>query len=204
MGLVDPSRWLRQARSDFDAARVNEERILECHRRYWFQQSYEKAIKAIAIASISDADEEFLQAFQDYFLRHHAPVFSFKLKTREWEGVEEELRGKFPKTWESISNRLRLLRRSLEQLETKLTQRSTLQQIETTTPSLSPNDVSYRYPFFEQANRPETAIAPADFRGWAAYQGDEQRVTEAIQELLDCARATVSVAKFSRAKRRRH
>jgi hypothetical protein len=203
MELVDPSRWLRQARLDFRAAQVAHDGILDCHRRYWFQQSYEKAIKAFAIAAISDADDQFLQVFQDYFLRHHSPVFFFGLKSQAWDDVELELRKRFPNSWESVLRQLRLLRRSLEQFEKTLKNWSTLQRIDATMPSLSPNVVSYRYPFFERANRPETAIAPADFKGWAVYQGDESTVNQAIQELFDRVGERVQLSKLGRAKRKR-
>lgn len=41
--------WLDQAKYDLGASRVADINVRDCHRRYWIQQSYEKAIKAYAL-----------------------------------------------------------------------------------------------------------------------------------------------------------
>ena len=43
--VAPPAAWLRQAHADLRAART-ESGLVECHRRYLYQQAYEKAIKA--------------------------------------------------------------------------------------------------------------------------------------------------------------
>ena len=45
------SQWLRQARRDLEAARCNT--ISESHRRYFYQQAYEKGVKSMFVLQIA-------------------------------------------------------------------------------------------------------------------------------------------------------
>ena len=65
--------WIAQADADLVAARVEHDGLGECHRRYWLQQSYEKAIKAYALMRWTGGAEDEAQ-FARLFLLQHSPL----------------------------------------------------------------------------------------------------------------------------------
>lgn len=72
--LAQVDCWLRQAEADLRAAGAESTGIEENHRRYWFQQSCQKAIKAWGLLhgdGTGSADEE--KEFAKVFLEQHAP-----------------------------------------------------------------------------------------------------------------------------------
>ncbi len=186
MKTVEPSRWMRQAKVDFRAAQEKSAGTLECHRRYWYQQSYEKALKAYAISRVEAGDDAVGQALQEELLRTHSPLSSCKRDRAGWLELEIKLRKRFPESWGHVLKELMLIRRDVVRLVNGLDHKATLEKVDATTPSISPNVVSYRYPFFLEGKK-GTPIAPAEFTGWDDYQGDERSVKHALEELLEAA-----------------
>jgi hypothetical protein len=157
--------WLRQARADLDAGRSQGGD--ECHRRYWLQQASEKGIKALGLAMWNGptADEGVFRAF---FLHKHSP-----LKQLAAEAGKNPL---LPKS-------LWLLLRQIDAELTGLDGAGLLRQVDGTTPTTDPTDVSYRYPF-RDANGLD--VAPRDWTtaDWDAYQGNAAGVAAAIDRFL--------------------
>ena len=180
--LGEPKVWLRQARRDLAAARggVSD----ECHRRYWYQQSYEKAIKAYAITLVTSKDAQVLSGFRDAFLRHHAPLAVAKESGEEGiEALEDRLRRNYPKRWEEIVKTVVNVRRLTESFVDNLNHARSVRKIDSTHPSLAVSAVSYRYPF--QPKGSKQSVAPADWKGWSSYQGVESTIQKALDELID-------------------
>jgi hypothetical protein len=172
MTMADPrlAAWIRQARSDLDAA--TSPAGAECHRRYWLQQACEKGIKALGLVLWRGhpADEG---AFRARFLHHHSPL----------KRLREEI--------EADPAPPRALRALLRQLETELAPLDgdgLLRQVDATTPTADPADVSYRYPFRDALGHD---VAPRDWEAadWDAYQGNGMGVSAAIRRFLDAVDA---------------
>lgn len=180
--LGEPKVWLRQARRDLAAARCGT--TDECHRRYWYQQSYEKAIKAYAITLVTSKNAQVLAGFRDSFLRHHAPLAVAKASEEEGEeSMEHRLKRIYPKSWEEIVKTVVNVRRLTENFVDNLKHARSIRKIDATHPSMAVTAVSYRYPF--QASGSTQSVAPADWRGWSSYQGIEATVQKALDELID-------------------
>jgi hypothetical protein len=141
--------WIEQAEADLAAARTRGDGIAECHRRYWLQQSYEKAIKALALMKWTGGPRDETE-FSKQFLLQHSPLT------------------KVGATPTPLSKALRLLARELDAHVRRLDNGGILRQIDATTPTIDPAEVSYRYPFrrdgdFEQrALRRSLGSAPGD------------------------------------------
>jgi HEPN domain-containing protein len=155
--------WLLQAEADFQAAKATAEGILECHKRYWFQQSCEKAIKAYGLLRFDPASAADEKAFVLSFLRHHAPFTEFDASI-------------------PTSRAMHLLQREIGVFLRELPTFDTIEQIESTKPRMDPQYVSYRYPF-KRATDP-ACIAPAAHEGWEVYQGNAMKVERAVRDLL--------------------
>jgi hypothetical protein len=157
--------WLRQARSDLQAAR--DEGGHECHRRYWLQQACEKGIKALGLVLWNGpgADEG---AFRGHFLNKHSPL----------KQLETEL-GNDP----ALPKSLRLLLRQIEVELEPLDGEGLLRRIDATTPTTDPTQVSYRYPFRDSSGK---EVAPRDWSAteWDAYQGNAPGAAAAIDRFL--------------------
>lgn len=72
--------WIEQAEDDLEAARVDAAGLSECHRRYWIQQAYEKAIKAYALMRWKGASQDEAE-FAQKFLLQHSPVQNLEAST---------------------------------------------------------------------------------------------------------------------------
>ncbi|MDI1435941.1 MULTISPECIES: hypothetical protein [Polyangium] len=154
--------WIRQAGADLAAAKADTDALAECHRRYLIQQSYEKAIKALALMLWDGADDE-MREFDRLFLGQHSPLKSL--------GESES----------TLSKALFNFRRRIETfLNKRVDNADLLLRIDATKPSKRPNDVSYRYPFLQD----HTYIAPADFSAWDTYQGNQMGALAAVTHLL--------------------
>lgn len=194
MKLLSPRLWFKQARADAKASAAGHD-LAECHRRYLLQQAYEKAVKALALANLPkrlDADRQFASALGDYLLMHHTPwtVFSGK-NDEEWRN---ELRGAYAARWSELLRKLKELRRNVAiqlQRDTDARIVEVWKQIDSTRPSRSVDEVSYRYPFV--VDEQSDGIAPVDWDGWSQYQGAEELVRSAIEELLQRAGRQVTI-----------
>jgi methylphosphotriester-DNA--protein-cysteine methyltransferase len=185
--LLSPELWLKQARADEKASRAAG--LTECHRRYLLQQAYEKGVKALALALLTTKqakDKQFASALGECFLHHHTPVTVFSNKDdAAWE---EELRAAYKGNWEKLLRELKTFRRALA---TEMGRESdnhivdAWQKIDGTRPSKVIEAVSYRYPFIQPAY--PDGIAPSEWNGWAAYQGEADHVRNAIATLLERA-----------------
>lgn len=153
--------WIEQAEADLVAARVRADGLGECHRRYWIQQSYEKAIKAFALMRWTGTAGDEAQ-FARLFLLQHSP-----LKTV----VEANT---------PLSKPLHLLAREVEAFVRALDNAAMLLKIDATTPRNDPAEVSYRYPFLVDGGY----VAPASYEEWDAYQGNDAGAQAAVQRLL--------------------
>ena len=120
--------WVEQAEADLQASRATDESLGECHRRYWIQQSYEKAIKAYAMMMCTGTATEDAE-FARLFLLQHSP-----LKTVSAANTP-------------LSKPLHLLSREVEAFVRGLDNADILLKIDATTPRNDSTEVSYRYPF---------------------------------------------------------
>jgi hypothetical protein len=159
--------WIEQADADLLAARAESADLRECHRRYWIQQAYEKAIKAFALMRWNGGVEEHAQ-FERLFLLQHSP-----LKT-----VAE--------TNTPLSKALHLLEREVQSFVRKnlAGEASTLLKIDSTTPRNAPEEISYRYPFLVDGEY----TAPTAYEDWDGYQGSFMAARGAVERLLRAVR----------------
>lgn len=181
MTIAPPKLWLEQSRADLSAAQSNGAGILECHRRYWLQQAYEKAIKALMLAKLDGPDRrnpQVLLIVRDVLLRSHTPLQDLPSEETR-EQMRERLEKQYPGQWQRGVKVVYLLVREIKQFIVSQTARGVLERIDDTRPSISADVPSYRYPFFEG----DSAITPARWQGWTAYQGDEAAVVAALTEL---------------------
>lgn len=184
--------WLAQARSDIAAARAVD--LKDCHRRYLYQQAYEKALKAYLVARIVTRDETDAVMFilRDTILGTHSPLGDYT--DEETEDLNTRLMRKYGNDWNRGAILLRLSRRAAEVFVRSLAGASVLRKIDGTRPTKDARTPSYRYPFYDGT----VPIAPCDWTGWDAYQGTAMEVDAAVQELIDGVGLVVG-----RARRRR-
>ncbi len=169
---ADALLWIDQATADLQAAESEHEGIRECHRRYWLQQAYEKGIKAYGIAlwNPAGATPEEQQQWGKFCFAHSplSQLDEFTLPPK--------------KIW--------ALRRQIDaELNTKVGDKlDQLRKIDDTKPAKSPDEVSYRYPFRDGG----TWVIPAEWDGWARYQGDEAASRKAVRTLIASVRKMVT------------
>jgi hypothetical protein len=169
--LEDAAIWLTQAEADLRAARAEHGDVAECHRRYWLQQSYEKAIKAYALIHWKGPAND--KQFRTQFLLKHSPFKSVGA-------------GASP-----LSLLLHKLMRQLETFVRRLDNAGLLLKIDDTETSSKPDQVSYRYPFFEGGN----LVAPCEYEGWEGYLSNREGATAAVDRLLRAVGKELKVAK---------
>jgi hypothetical protein len=162
--------WIQQAEADLDAARVEDARLGECHRRYWIQQSYEKAIKAYALMRWTGAAVDEPQ-FARLFLLQHSPLKTVTEATTP------------------LSKPLHLLAREVETFVRRLDNHDLLLKIDATTPRNEPAEVSYRYPFLVD----DEYRAPVFYREWDAYQGNFAGAQAAVGRLLSAVKDELKI-----------
>jgi hypothetical protein len=149
--------WLKQAKADLLAA-LGAPAKPECHRRYWLQQAYEKALKSLALIMYSGqpSDPEFLTHFLN-----HSPL----------EALEQA---------NKLSKRMHSLARQVQRFINLRREAARLRKIDATRPSNKDDQVSYRYPFRVGSE----LIAPADYDDWDSYQGEWLGVTSAVSNFI--------------------
>jgi hypothetical protein len=163
-------QWLRQADADLRAAEAEAEDISENHRRYWLQQSYEKAIKAWGLMKWRhSADDE--GQFHHVFLRRHSPFFFI-----------DNTNVPLPKS-------IHLLQREARAFVNGLAYGAALIKIDVTTPEFDQTKVSYRYPFVID----DEHIAPSDYEGWDAYQGEWGDARRSVRSFLKEVRGELAI-----------
>jgi hypothetical protein len=67
----------------------------------------------------------------------------------------------------------------------------TLKKIDATTPTVNPDEISYRYPFREG----DEFVAPAQYTGWDSYQGNLRGAITAVKRLLSEVENELSTAR---------
>lgn len=165
--LKQVKAWLDQATADLRAAQAKDDAIAECHRRYWFQQSCEKAIKALGLLRWADTNDPALTTeLTAVFLKQHAPY--------------DTLQSSAPK-----SKAIKALQREIDSFLRQLDNFALLKKLDATRPYFNPSEVSYRYPFIQDGSY----VAPCDFEGWDGYQGNTMGVESAVGKLLKAVRA---------------
>lgn len=164
---VDP--WVQQAKADLRAAKVAANEIAECHRRYWIQQSYEKAIKALALIRFKGSDEE--DSALCTLLSHSPMKF---LKKHADDPTSALPKGLTRKKIFGLEREVQIFVRSLAQFEF-------LARIDEEGPSKNPSDVSYRYPFYDQE---ANYVAPANIENWSEYLGGLDAAFAAVEKMI--------------------
>ncbi len=163
-------QWLRQAEEDLRAAEADAEGVSENHKRYWLQQSYEKAIKAWGLMKWRhDADDE--AQFHHVFLRRHSPFLYM-----------DNTNAPLPKT-------IHLLQREARAFVNGFAYSAVLIKIDATTPEFDETKVSYRYPFLVG----EEHIAPSNYDAWDAYQGEWGEVRRSVRNFIRDVRAEFAI-----------
>lgn len=196
MRLLSPDLWLKQAKSDRTASGLVD--LPECHRRYLLQQAYEKSVKALGLALLprkSAKDKRVRAALGDCFLHHHTPMTIFLAKDDTTWGLE--LRGAYGGDWQQILKILKGLRQMIAlnmgaEADTQTVDAWT--KIDGTRPTKKSDAVSYRYPFVDDAH--PDGITPHEWTGWGTYQGEEDVVRRAVDNLI--ARAGQQIAEWNR------
>jgi hypothetical protein len=168
--LTQVRTWIEQANADLVAAEVEDARLRECHRRYWIQQSYEKAIKAYALMRWTGGANDDAQ-FARLFLLQHSP-----LKTVAQANTP-------------LSKALHLLAREVEAFVRILDNADLLLKIDATTPRNDPVEVSYRYPFLVEGEYK----APVSYEDWDAYQGNVTGAQAAVKRLLSAVKEELKI-----------
>jgi len=168
----DADCWLVQANADLLAANAEHQDIAECHRRFWIQQSYEKAIKAYAIIRWSGAAEDERQ-FARLFLLKHSP-----LKTLASAG-------------DPLPKSLHMLSREVEVFVRELDNSDLLLRIDAAEAVTDPDQVSYRYPFLVE----DELKAPSEYEDWNVYQGNRTGALAAVRRLIAAVRDELRVAR---------
>ncbi len=163
-------QWLLQADSDLKAAEAASDDVSESHRRYWLQQSYEKAIKAWGLMKWKyNPDDE--GHFRHVFLRRHSPFFFI-----------DNTNAPLPRS-------IHLLQREARIFINELPYAATLIQLDATTPEFDETKVSYRYPFVAD----DEHIAPCSYDGWDAYQGDWGEVRRSVRLFIREVRGELAI-----------
>lgn len=161
--------WIQQAKADLQAARVDSKGIAECHRRYWAQQVYEKAMKALTLIWFKGSEEEDNALCG---LLSHSPL-------KHLERHIDDPKSALPK--ELSRKRLFTLERQVRAFVRTHDEHGWLRRIDDLEPSKKPTDVSYRYPFFDGESN---YIAPTDFRDWDSHLGGIAGAVGAVEKLL--------------------
>jgi hypothetical protein len=162
--------WIEQADADLVAARVEHDGLGECHRRYWIQQSYEKAIKAYALMRWTGGAGDEAQ-FARLFLLQHSPLTTVAEANTP------------------LSKPLHLLAREVEAFVRSFDNATLLLKIDATTPRNDPAEVSYRYPFLVDGDYK----APASYDDWDAYQGNVAGAQAAVARLLGAVKDELKI-----------
>lgn len=162
-------KWIEQAEADLKASRVTDESLGECHRRYWIQQSCEKAIKAYAMMRWTGSAAEEAE-FSRLVLLQHSPL-------------KNVIAPNAP-----LSKSLHLLSRQVEIFVRSLDNSGMLLRVDATTPRNDPAEVSYRYPFIVEGEY----VAPISFDGWDNYQGNFEGVRAAVTRLIAAVKAELT------------
>ncbi|MGM0578169.1 MAG: hypothetical protein ACQEXJ_20760 [Myxococcota bacterium] len=178
-----------QARADLRAARCTDDAVAECHRRYWLQQAYEKALKAYLVAQVGKRERhEVLLIVRDTILGSHSPLTDFP-RGVDLDDLKARLEQAYPDDWQRGLRLVELLRRHAHAFVTNRRGHEALYKLDDTRPSIAARYPSYRYPFFDGGK----SVAPAKWRGWTGYQGPEEEVAGAVEELIDAARVAGSL-----------
>jgi len=170
--LEEVSAWLAQAEADLNAARVEDARFAECHRRYWIQQGYEKAIKAYALIRWNGSSRDL--RFRMDFLLKHSPLKSIGATA-------------------SLTKELYLLGREVESFVRGLGDAGLLMKIDDLETSSRPDQVSYRYPFRLQGGAAE--LPPSEYSDWEACLGNRMGSTAAVERLIRKVRGELRIAR---------
>ena len=165
--------WIRQAEEDLEAAKAEAEGISENHRRYWFQQSYERAVKAFGLLKYQPGAQEG-NLVNRVFLHRHDPLLRLGQ-----EQVPQLPRG------------LRLLRREVIAFVDRQDQSEFLRKIDATTATTDISEVSYRYPFLDDG----VPTYPSQYVGWDTYQGGAMAVRSSLERLIRSVRDEFRIAK---------
>lgn len=155
-------QWLRQAEADLRAGEAEADGVSESHRRYWLQQSYEKAIKAWGLMKWKHNPDDEGQ-FHHVFLRHLSPFFFI-----------DNTNAPLPKS-------IHLLQREARLFINGLPYRDVLIKLDATTPEFDETKVSYRYPFLDAVGE---HVPPCAYEDWDAYQGERGEVRRSIRAFL--------------------
>lgn len=158
--------WLDQAEEDLRVARETLDHIeAPSHGRYWYQQCYEKTIKAWGLMAFSSPDDNAEALFRRFFLQRHAPI--------------RELANQGP----SMTPHLKRFMRQVESFIESSGHASALRQLDATLPTTDPTQISFRYPFrdIEDGGR---WMAPVEYAGWDRYQGNQMAVEAAVGRLM--------------------
>lgn len=163
-------QWLRQAEEDLKAAEADADGISQNHRRYWLQQSYEKAIKAWGLMKWRyNADDE--GQFHHVFLRRHSPFLFI-----------DNTNAPLPKS-------IHLLQREARVFVNGFAYSAVLIKIDATTPEFDETKVSYRYPFLVE----DELVAPYAYEGWEAYQGEWAEVRRSVRSFIREVRGELAI-----------
>ena len=182
--------WLDQARVDLDAALVKTAN--ESHRRYWLQQSYEKALKCWVRANMIPLDDDYEHACGLIFWHAHSPLLRLTRAKNE-NYVRQKIGKKLQHRGHDVFLGLHLIGREIRSMfRSSKKHEAMLLQIDATTPSTDTSKISYRYPFYV-ASPERKMVSPSKYgdQGWLNYQGDEDRVQAAVRWLLDQAEIAV-------------
>ena len=169
------SAWIRQAEADLEAAKADTSSLAECHRRYLIQQSYEKAIKALALMLWESSTAAEMAQFDNLFLKQHSP-----LKTMADNAGD-------------LYKPLYHLNRQLTSFLKGQPHGEVLLKIDSTKPTTRPDKVSYRYPFIDDESGDHTA--PADFNQWDIYQGKRSDALKGVAGLLSAVNERLKLHK---------
>jgi hypothetical protein len=163
-------QWLLQAEADLRAAEADSDGVTDGHRRFWLQQSYEKGIKAWGLMKWRyNLDDE--GQFHHVFLRRHSPFLSI-----------DRTNAPLPKS-------IHLLQREARAFVNGLAYGGVLMKIDATTPEFDETKVSYRYPFLVDGHH----VAPCDYEGWDAYQGEWAEVRRSVRAFLREVRGELAI-----------
>lgn len=152
MTVPPPKAWLDQSRADLNAARSRTPDMAECHRRYLYQQAYEKAIKAYVVPTVRKEDDAVQLVLRDTFLGSHTPLSSFA-EDETPASFKKRLARKYGNDWQRGHRVLLLVRRRAEALVRTLAGAAVIKAIDATQPNKDARQPSYRYPFQPDANQ---------------------------------------------------
>jgi hypothetical protein len=186
-----PRTYLQQARADFRACQLQTSDFAECHRRYFLQQAFEKALKSFLLVKlgVGNEDEQVEFLLRDTILGSHSPLADFP-PGADLAELEEQLVRRYPKHWERGIKLLKMLRREAAGLIERSGAGPVLRKIDGTRQSIRAQVPSYRYPFFED----RLEITPATWGAWDTYQGTWHTVVPAVHNLIETVALTVGTS----------